>query len=1116
MAAIVLAQVGSFLGGYLASTALAGTMATASQYIAGMAIGRAVGGTLGAVIGGAIDRAIFGPAPQSVQGPRLSDLTVQSSLDGAPLPTVWGTVRIAGNVIWSTGLEEIATTTRTGGGGSGGGGRGSVTTYSYRTDVAVALCAGPIVGIRRIWADGKLIYDVGTGASYPTLTASASQAAAIRVYPGSETQQPDPLIQAVEGAANTPAYRGTAYVVFEDFLLADFGNRLPNLSFEVVRAGAPTGLALLSTSETAPSGQLVSLRRKAGEPTKAITFGVAAGWNGTTYPHRASWWYILPSGQWVLRHTAIIHHIGSYLWNICGMTWSDDYDDDSFVLCYPASSSRAFLVTLDGQNLRFWRLHEGSLSNRNNLLTREWVIYTAMASQESIRISRRKLLAEVTPTMGNWGGLEGYGISGPLNNEEPGHWCRIVLSGEMYRSSLAIDQTYLYVQTHEFPTGKVWRIPLAQLADNPGAVWTTSTLTYDSITKGARYQSFVGQRIGGGVVHQNSGVLEETADFATWTYLGPAQDHSQDFPHTSPTKIADRLYCTNSTSAERTYSYGLLSQGTAQLSGVVADILAAAGLAATQYDVTALASDTVRGYVVSGPMTMRAALEPLQMAYHFDVVEQDGKIRAVKRGGAVAVTLQADELGASERGDSVQAQVKRVDPLYLPSEIHITYIDQAADYQPATQYARRLTAKHNRRVDISLPIVLNSQEAARLADVLLNVAWHGGLHELQTALTYSHARLVPTDVVSMPANGQQWRVRITNTDLGQPGLQMLTAVPDLPALYTSNVGAADSAGIAQMLGIAGPTRLAMLDCAILRDEDNSPGWYVAMSGYLPGWPGAALYRSSDGGATYSLATTATSNQAATIGYAINVLGNADARVWDARNTVTIRLLSGSLSSATIDDVLNGANSALLGAHGRWEIIQWRTATLNADGTYTLRDLLRGRKGTEHAVGVHAQYDTFILLTPASIQTIALSAAEINVTRHHKAVTAGKALEDATAEAHTYTGERVRCLSPVLLGGGRDASGNLTIKWVRRGRINAGWNNFSDIPLGETSESYEVEVWTSGYGTLKRTITGLTTPTAIYTSAQQIADFGSNQSTVHLRVYQISAVTGRGRALQGSI
>src|SRR5690606_35112658 len=58
----------------------------------------------------------------------------------------------------------------------------------------------------------------------------------MRVHRGGEDEGPDALIQAVEGAA--PAYRGLAYVVFEDLPLGAFGNRPPQLSFEVFRRPA--------------------------------------------------------------------------------------------------------------------------------------------------------------------------------------------------------------------------------------------------------------------------------------------------------------------------------------------------------------------------------------------------------------------------------------------------------------------------------------------------------------------------------------------------------------------------------------------------------------------------------------------------------------------------------------------------------------------------------------------------------------------------------------------------------------------------------------------------------------------------------------------------------------
>jgi hypothetical protein len=73
-----------------------------------------------------------------------------------------------------------------------------------------------------------------------------------------------------------------------------------------------------------------------------------------------------------------------------------------------------------------------------------------------------------------------------------------------------------------------------------------------------------------------------------------------------------------------------------------------------------------------------------------------------------------------------------------------------------------------------------------------------------------------------------------------------------------------------------------------------------------------------------------------------------------------------------------------------------------------------------------------------------------------------------------------------------------------------------VPVGETSESYELEVWNSTYATLKRTFSGLTSPSATYTAVQQVSDFGLNQETLYLKWYQLSSVVGRGVPLTQSI
>ncbi|GAB4511257.1 MAG: hypothetical protein Tsb0019_06550 [Roseibium sp.] len=203
-------------------------MATLVLTAVGTAFAGPLGAFAGALVGSRIDAALFGPVARS-EGPRLDDISVQASTYGQPVPRLYGTVRVAGNLIWSSGLIETETTKVQG--GKGGGTRTKTTTFTYHVDCAIALGKGPISAVRRIWADGKLFRDEA-GVS--------KQASDIRVYPGSKTQLPDPVIQAALGPADTPAFRGTAYVVFEHLELGDFGNRIPNFSFELVAGETAT------------------------------------------------------------------------------------------------------------------------------------------------------------------------------------------------------------------------------------------------------------------------------------------------------------------------------------------------------------------------------------------------------------------------------------------------------------------------------------------------------------------------------------------------------------------------------------------------------------------------------------------------------------------------------------------------------------------------------------------------------------------------------------------------------------------------------------------------------------------------------------------------------------
>lgn len=248
MATILLSAAGAALGGGFGGTVLG---------LSGAVIGRAVGATLGR----AIDQRLMGAGSQSVEMGRLERLRLSGAAEGEPVGRLWGRMRVAGQVIWATRFFETRTVQKQGKGSP----RATTTTtsYSYSVSLALALCEGAVLRVGRVWADGVEI---------------ARDTVNMRVYMGDETQLPDPKIAAVEGAENAPAYRGIAYVVFEDLQLAPYGNRVPQFTFEVVRAAQ--GPLLDVVPDLTRGVQAVALIPGTGEyalATRPVYVGAGSG-----------------------------------------------------------------------------------------------------------------------------------------------------------------------------------------------------------------------------------------------------------------------------------------------------------------------------------------------------------------------------------------------------------------------------------------------------------------------------------------------------------------------------------------------------------------------------------------------------------------------------------------------------------------------------------------------------------------------------------------------------------------------------------------------------------------------------------------------------------------------
>lgn len=328
------------------------------------------------------------------------------------------------------------------------------------------------------------------------------------------------------------------------------------------------------------------------------------------------------------------------------------------------------------------------------------------------------------------------------------------------------------------------------------------------------------------------------------------------------------------------------------------------------------------------------------------------------------------------------------------------------------------------------------------------------------------------------------------------------------------------------------TVLFALNLPMLRDADADAGYYVGLrqANNDGTWPGASFLRSADAGASYSAPATAT-RQLVT-GFIVSiedVTGNTfpymPSGVTETIDdffeiVVELDLDKDELVSTTLDGIQAGNNAFIIGADGRWEVCQFLTAepepTSTNSNAFRISGLTRARRGTDYVMNADPPTtlvgDRFILL--GHVVHATQDVAEIGASRLVKGVTAGTDSNAVSPVNFTGTGEALRPFGPVNIVGERDLSDNITITWDRRSRFGQELPSGTDIPLGEATEAYELEIIDLDEVTVLRTITGLTSPTYVYSAADQTTDYGSPQSAIFVDVYQMSAVVGRGHPGRG--
>lgn len=542
--------------------------------------------------------------------------------------------------------------------------------------------------------------------------------------------------------------------------------------------------------------------------------------------------------------------------------------------------------------------------------------------------------------------------------------------------------------------------------------------------------------------------------------------------------------------------------GAGALREIVEAILFESGF--TQFDATAL-TGVVDGFVIDRIMPARDALQALMQAYFFDAVESEGMIRFVHRGrGAAANLTQADVAIVDDRGLG-DYELTRAQESELPLSVKLQYIDGSADYRQGSVESRKLTGASARVSVVSMPVVMDQANAQRIADTLLQEAWTGR-ERARFALPPSRLALDPGDVINFTGKDSSHRLRIERA--GDAGLRQIEAV-QVDAGLVRSVSGPERAPSLPVATSAGRPVVEFLDLPVLSGAE--PGHLLRVAAFADPWPGnVALYKSP-----------------ATTGYVLDrlldapaIMGDSDTDFysgplgrWDMGNALWVTLFGGALESRDDLAVLGGANAAAIrNASGAWEIFQFVTAELVAPNKYKLTRLLRGQLGTERAMANPVAAGARFVLLNGAVRETGVTAEQRGLALNWRYGPASRTLDDFTYQTRVVTanGNGLRPLSPVHVRVSRNlASNDLSLSWVRRTRIGGDSWEQTEVPLAEDSELYEVDILSGSV--VKRTFS-VTAPGVVYTSTQQIADFGVAPALpISVAVYQISTIFGRGGA-----
>lgn len=987
--------------------------------IVGAVVGAYFGGPQGAQIGYAIGSLVGNAVdPLVVKGPNIGDSRVQTSAE-VIRPVYFGTACGAGNIIMAG--PDIKRTVEH----DQGKGGGPITTEERISKTfAIGIgdgWKGPIVGISRIWENEKLVYDTRPGT---TMAAeSAKFATQFTLYLGTETQMPDPGLEAIPadfggGVGNVSAFRGLAYIVFTRKDITAWMS-IPQYRFEVVTDGSAS-----------PAVQAIVLKE---DPDDDHDYWLSS-------PNNLDW-----SGAWqpsVTLEGKTRYLLGAYE-RFCA------YDVGANPVFLNADAEEWIAATgvpvssFGGNHLGDVDPITGDIVIPQGLTG--GVIRCEFGSTEFVASAGPALhtlvfagstlvgIDETTATL--WRSVDGgivfddpenvsayfnvFSGVGRFRSRDSAFLCaRSNVEEDVFHPMLLETMTGASLIPHLFSYPEVDNTRF--VCGAAGILEGQESLNV-AITSNGRIIYRLGL-IGGWVLSDYVfPVVPHSITFDGRRFLAVGSSTlgggtGKIYTFTDPEVVTEQR-SSSTVASENWWSIGALAltagqviSGPIRLDESVERIHELSGQSLDKVDASNLATRELGGFVLAGDYSGQAALSMLASVFQFDSPEYDKQIHHRFRGQPVVRTITEDDL-VDEPDEGV-----REDQIEFPRKLHLEAQNTASGYAPAKETSERESSDVRvvGELSVSAPIMFagdaeaQAADQARTANILHKVAWEKARGKREFVVPDKFLTDVPGDAYQVNIRGRSDRMTIDRQNYVD-GVLRLEMSYDRASAYVSNrSGNTPNEQTPPPSTIPGATSLMVLDLPALVDaEDLSTAVrHLAMGANTGSWYGAEAQEQPPSSTGYN--RIARTSVGAVMGTLQAAVAQASEHYTDTTNRVRIQLSLASnserLEGLTLSEFLSeGGAFALRNPDGDVEILQYMDVEDLGDGLIELSTLLRGRLNT--GTFAFPAASRFVLLS--SVVRVTTPSAYIGQDVSHRAISYGETAETSSVEVLTVQGNSAK-------------------------------------------------------------------------------------------------------------